>query len=170
MRKLLVLLSTLVILATPASAGWAVFGVIQADTDSSLTIDSTRFFMPGGEELTYPTVGWHAEPGALDTFVFPDLPEWPGLIMSFAWIGTLPVIQPIPEPVSDSWYSFQPPFEQAKQMFHGVLGIQELPGPVQAQPVPILPGVLTNQALNNLASNRQIEIINPLGQTVRTLP
>ncbi len=170
MKNLFVLLTTLVIFAAPASAGWAVFGVIQGDVDSSVTVDSTRFFIPGGGEITYPTDGWHAAPSALDTFVFPDLPDWPQLIMSFAWIGTLPVIQPIPEPVSDSWYPFQPPFEQAKQMFHGVLGIQEMPGSFEAQPAPSLPGILTNQALKNFAFNNHLEIINPCGQVVRSFP
>jgi len=170
MKNLFVLLTTLVIFAAPASAGWAVFGVIQGDVDSSVTVDSTRFLMPGGGEITYPTDGWYAAPSALDTFVFPDLPDWPQLIMSFAWIGTLPVIQPIMEPVSDSWYPFQPPFEQAKQMFHGVLGVQEMPGPFETQPVTSLSGILTNQMLHNLARECQIEIINPLGQVVRSFP
>lgn len=170
MKRLFVLLTTLIIFAAPASAGWAVFGVIQGHPDSTIIADSTRFIMPGGEEITYATSGWQTAPNAVDTFVFPDLPDWPQLIMTFAWIGTLPVIQPIMEPVSDSWYPFQPPFEDAKMMFHGTLGIEETPNPLDAQSVLPLPGIITNQALRNLANKSQIEILNPCGQVVRSLP
>ncbi|MEO0005106.1 MAG: hypothetical protein ABIK49_03795 [candidate division WOR-3 bacterium] len=170
MKNLFVLLTAIFVFTAPAFAGWAVYGVIQGHPDSTIIADSTRFMIPGGQEITYPTPGWQTAPNALDTFVFPDLPDWPELIMTFAWIGSLPVIQPIMQPVSDSWYPFQPPFEDAKIMFHGTLGIEEAPNPIGANSALSLPGILTNQALKNLARNNQMEILNPCGQVVRYFP
>ncbi|MGQ9708649.1 MAG: hypothetical protein ACUVUR_07255, partial [bacterium] len=170
MQRRILILFLVFGLAGVASAAVNIIGYLYSEEIEPVQVDSV--YMLGG--LTgswFLTPGWSVNAGETDTFEFPEYPEWPSTIIVCAFIAGIPVLYSIDRPRPDSWYDFEPPFEQVRVMFHIGSAVKEKNQPLVIEPTSMpVNSIATNQLLLNLTQNRQIEIINPLGQTVRTLP
>ncbi|MEO0049643.1 MAG: hypothetical protein ABIK42_00665 [candidate division WOR-3 bacterium] len=151
-----------------ASATVNIIGYLRSEDIEPVQVDSV--YMLGG--LTgswFPTPGWTVNAGETDTFEFPEYPEWPSTIKVAAFIAGIPILYTIDRPRPDSWYSFEPPFEQVQVQFHPISAIEEGKRPYQNAAL-FPPTIVNNQRLYSFLQNHQIEIITPTGQIVRNLP
>lgn len=145
-----------------------IIGYLYTEEIEPVRVDSV-YMLGGLTGICFPTPGWTVNAGETDTFEFPEYPEWPSTIDVFAFIAGMPILYNIDHPRPDSWYSFEPPFEQVQIQFHLVSAIEEEKRPYQPTAIP-LAGIMTNQLLCSFIQNHQIEIITPTGQIVRNLP
>jgi hypothetical protein len=142
-------------LVTLSTAQWQITGYLTTETEP-VEVDSVYFFY-GSTGTWIPTPGWAANPGETNQFQFPEFPGWPAIIKYSANVAGMPITDSIYRPVSDSWYSFPPPFDLVKIKFVGQTGIEEIPGAIA------FPAML-----NNLLANTGIEILNASGMVVRS--
>lgn len=157
MKKLFVL-ATLLTLAGVAPGQMQVTGYLTSEMEP-VEMDSV-FLLYGSSQVWFPTPNWTANPGETTSFSFPDFPGWPAIIKYSGSVAGMPVFDSLYRPVADSWYPFLPPHEQVKIKFHGEgSGIEE-PAVVFATPL----------LLNNLLSDPKVEVLNPAGIRVRSLP
>jgi hypothetical protein len=162
----MVLVTLLVLgLAGFASAQMTITGYLTTEMEP-VQVDST-YLEYGSVQNWFPTPGWNANPNETATYTFPDFPGWPAIIQVAATVAGMPVIQRYYRPEQDTWYAFEPPFEQIKVKFHGELGIEE--ETTIGFPLPVS-GILTNQDLYRVVNNNPVEIISAAGQICRSLP
>lgn len=145
-----------------------IIGYLYTDEIEPVRVDSV-YMLGGLTGAWFSTPGWTVNAGETDTFEFPDYPEWPSTFKVAAFIAGIPILYNIDRPRPDSWYSFEPPFEQVQIQFHLVSAIEEEKRPYQTVVLPHA-GITTNQLLYSFIQNHQIEIITSTGQIVRNLP
>lgn len=139
-------------------AQWRITGYITTEMEM-VQVDSV-YFLYGSTETWFLTPGWEATLGETTDFRFPEFAGWPAVIKYSAFVGGMPIYDSIYRPVSDSWYSFPPPFELVKIMFHGQTGIEE-------ESRMLIPGTAM---LAHLLADRRSVILNSSGMVVRSLP
>ncbi|MGQ9678513.1 MAG: hypothetical protein ACUVUD_04455 [bacterium] len=139
-------------------AQWRITGYITTETEP-VQVDSVSFLY-GSNETWFLTPGWEANPGETTEFRFPEFAGWPAVIKYSTSVAGMPVYDSIYRPVSDSWYSFPPPQDMIKIMFHGQTGIEE------NSPM-LIPG---SAMLTNLLTDPRRVILNSSGMVVRSLP
>jgi len=87
-----------------ASAQQDFHGVIDPNT-YDVIVDSAIIVTPSLTE-TVDTPGWSADSVGVDTFNFPDLPEWPTRVTLMSRIAGRFNLSPFASPVRDIWYNF----------------------------------------------------------------
>ncbi|MEO0079747.1 MAG: FlgD immunoglobulin-like domain containing protein [candidate division WOR-3 bacterium] len=141
-------------------------GVLEAGPEP-LQIDSVFMRWSSGSQV-FPTPDWSAEPMMQDSFNFTFVPGWPGLIRLWGQATGRPLELSIMLPVQDSWYPFPPPDDQAKVLFHPVVGIQEQRS--ENQPVlSVVPSLIAGSARFLVSTAGEIVIVDAAGNPVRQL-
>ncbi len=152
----------LLALVTSARAQMRITGYIFTEMEP-IGVDSV-YFEYGSTRQWFTTPGWNANPGETASFAFPEFEGWPAVIKIVALAAGMPLTDSIYRPTPDSWYSFPPPNDMIRYMFHGEVGIQETP-------TVHLPGTIATPTLiANWLKTGNIQLRNSLGQVVRSLP
>lgn len=168
MQRNVLIIVCLCVLTGLANAAVNIVGYLYTEEIEPVRVDSV-YMLGSLTSVWFLTPGWSVNAGETDTFEFPEFAEWPLSITVTAFIAGMPILYNIDRPRPDSWYSFEPPFEQAQIQFHPVSAIEEGKRPDEPSPFP-LASIITNQLLYSFTQSHQIEIITPTGQIVRTLP
>jgi hypothetical protein len=149
------------------------YGVIKPN-GHAVWIDSAIVTAPP-LPVTFITTGWGSDSVAIDTFHFPNIPNWPILVTLHGTVDGIRVPYIFPSPANGVWYDFMPtppPFPQA--MFFGETGVEESRSAIEPGPgLSVSPSVVTTQMTVRLQrpgpGRPVVEVLDAAGNLVRSL-
>ncbi len=163
-------LAVLLMLGAIVASGYAdvtIRGVLEAGPQP-FAIDSVVMEGRSGRQ-PFPTPNWAAEPMMQDTFVFPQFPDWPEMITVMAFVEGQPIMRPIPQPIREMWYHFDPPFEQARVQFAELSGVKDRAGRALGSVLSVRPAVVRDAAVVSASRAGLVEMFDAAGNLVLSL-
>jgi hypothetical protein len=152
-----------------AQAEVSIRGVLEAGPiPEPFSVDSV-FMDAGGSPQWFVTAGWATQPNAQDTFLFPPYRGWPMMVMLSAFAQGQMVLQTIPQPVRDEWYTFEPPFELVRVQFHELTGIEERLSRADKPAFSVQPAVIRDAAVIRASGAGLVEIYDAAGNVVQSM-
>jgi hypothetical protein len=166
---------TAVVLALLVAFGigqaWVYFTGVLNPNNKGTVIDSVTVVPP---DTTFQTAGWQGQGVKHDTFVFPDLPQWPTDLWVYGTINGLPAATHIVDPEGHKWYPFGVGTIVPFVMFHDYVAVEEPRSAVEPRPrLAVSPSVVTEQMTVRLqpvgTSRPVVQIHDAVGNAVRSL-
>jgi hypothetical protein len=171
-RKLSLSLAAILLLlgmVATASGELVITGYLQTAAES-VRVDSA-YFQYGSQNTWFPTTGWHCDPMATDTFVFPSFADFPTDVKLAAKFNGMPLVQEFLSPVRQVWYPFWDPHDQTKAMFDApISGIEEGRHNPAGLYLAVSPSVVRGAAVILTSGTGCLELVDAAGNTVRTFP
>ena len=170
---------SLVVLAFVAfsvgNAGTSFYGVIRPN-GHPVWVDTAIVTAPPLND-TFATTGWGSDSVAPDTFHFPDIANWPVMVILRGTVNGIYMPYNFPLPANGMWYDFMPvppPPPNPQVMFYGMTGVEESGPATQPQPcIDVSPSLVTTQMTVRLAcpgpGRPVVEVFDAAGNLVRSL-